>query len=278
MNFFFFYRLLKCSNVWVVSIFHLLACCHHAYRRLYIDLSHSLQKISLTIKESLVEHETKCRRRREVRHAILFRFRFIFWARITTIEMTKLSRVSAYSSFDHRSRSLDASTTRILLLDDRWHSSSSLRTQVLWSKPSRSVFISFRECYADSTKRSHTDACQTLFCHQINRLRMNDEFSIVSATSDDLDRKNSKTHFLFDLSIRSLFEMSSLHSKQALSVYTAYSQSEMMLCIRSICCRRSPISARSEQPSCASGERRMIGGAVVISLAQDCSIAWLFYS
>ncbi len=196
MNFFFLYRLLKCSNVRIVSIFHLLACCHHAYRRLYIDLSHSLQKISLTIKESFVEHETKCRRHREVRHAIFFRFRFIFWARITTIEMTKSSRVLAYNSFDHRSRSLDASTTRILLLDDRRHSSSSLRTQVLWSKSSRNVFISFRECYADSTKRSHTDACQTFFCHQINRFRMNDEFSIVSATNDDFDRKNSNSFLI----------------------------------------------------------------------------------
>ncbi len=275
LNFFFLYRLLIAR---VVSIFHLIACCHHAYRRFYIDLSHSLQEISFTIKESLVEHETKCRRRREMRHAILFRSRFIFWARITIIEMTKFSRVSVYNSFDHRSRSFDASTTRTLLLDDRWHSSSSLRAQVLWSKSSRSVFISFRECYADSTKRSHTNVCQTFFCHQINRLRMNDEFFIVSATSDDLDRKNSKTHSLFDLSIRSLFEMNSLHSKQALSVYIAYSQSEMMLCIRSICCRRSSINARSEQFSCASRKRRMIDEAVVISLVQDCSVAWLFYS
>jgi hypothetical protein len=85
--------------------------------------------------------------------------------------------------------------------------------------------------------------------------------------------KNSKIHFLFDLSIRSLFEMNSLHSKQALSVYIAYSQSEMMLCIRFICCQRSSISIRSGQLSCASKERRMIDEAVVISLAQDCSVA-----
>jgi hypothetical protein len=98
-------------------------------------------------------------------------------------------------------------------------------------------------------------------------------FSIVSAINDDLDRKNSKIHLLFDLSNRSLFEMSSLHSKQALSVYIAYSQSEMMLYIRFICCQRSSINIRSEQLNCASKKRRMIDETIVINLAQNCSIA-----
>jgi hypothetical protein len=190
----FFYRLL---NVRIVSIFHLLACCHHAYRRLYIHfLSHFFQEIFLTIKKSFVEHETKCRRHREMKHAIFFRFRFIFWARITIIEMTKLLRLSIYNSFDHRSRSFDASTTRIFWLDNRWHSSFSLRMQILWSKSSRNVFISFRECYADSIKRLHTNVYQTLFCHQINRFCMNNEFFIVSAINDDFDRKNSNSFFI----------------------------------------------------------------------------------
>jgi hypothetical protein len=103
-------------------------------------------------------------------------------------------------------------------------------------------------------------------------------FFIVSAISDDLDRKNSKIHFLFNLSNRNLFEMSSLHSKQALSVYIAYNQSEMMLYIRFICCQRSSISTRSEQFSYASKKRRMIDEAVVINLAQNCSVAWFFYN
>jgi hypothetical protein len=42
---------------WIVSIFYPLACCHHAYRRFYIDLNHSLKKISFTIKKNLVEHD-----------------------------------------------------------------------------------------------------------------------------------------------------------------------------------------------------------------------------
>jgi hypothetical protein len=103
-------------------------------------------------------------------------------------------------------------------------------------------------------------------------------FFIVSAINDNLDRKNSKTHFLFDLSNRSFFEMNSLHSKQTLFVYIAYSQSEMMLYIRFICCQRNSISTRSEQFSCASKKRRMIDEAVVINFAQNCSIAWFFYS
>jgi hypothetical protein len=95
---------------------------------------------------------------------------------------------------------------------------------------------------------------------------------IVLTINDDLDRKNSKIHFLFDFSNRSFFEMSSLHSKQVLFVYIAYNQSEMMLYIRIICCQRSSINTSSEQLSCASKERRMINEAVVINLAQNCSI------
>jgi hypothetical protein len=196
-------------------------------------------------------------------------------ARITTIEWTKFSRVSS-TDLDHRSRSFDASTARILLLESQLHSSSSLRAQVLWSKSSRSVFISFRKCYADSTRRSHKDACQTLAVIRWVDF-VNDEFSIVSATNDDLDRKNSNSSLIrsFD---QECFEMSSLLSNQASSVYIAYNQSQMMLCIRFICCQRSSISTRSEQLSCTSKKRRMIDGAVVINLAQNCSVAWLSYN
>jgi hypothetical protein len=148
----------------------------------------------------------------------------------------------------------------------------------LWSKSFRNVFISFRKYYANSTKWLHTDAYQTSFCHQINRFCMNDEFFIISTINDDLDRKNSKINFLFDFSIRSFFEMSSLHSKQALFVYIAYNQSKIMLCIQSICCQRSSINTRSEQFSYASKKRSMIDEAIVINLAQDCSVAWFFYN
>ncbi len=58
---------------------------------------------------------------------------------------------------------------------------------------------------------------------------MNNEFFIVSAINNDFDRKNSKIHFLFDLSIRSFFEMSSLHSKQALSVYIEHTFKEIII-------------------------------------------------
>ncbi len=162
LNILLFCRLLI-ARFWIVSIFYLCTCCHHAYRRLYIDLNYLLQKISFTIKESLVEHETKCRRHREMKHAIFFKFRFIFWARITIIKMTKFSRVLIYNSFDHRSRLFNALTTRILLLDDQWHSSFLLRTQVLWSKSFRNVFIFFRECYTNSIKRLHTNVYQMFF-------------------------------------------------------------------------------------------------------------------
>ncbi len=56
-------RLLKCSNVWTVSNFHLLACCHHAYRRPYTDLSQPLKEISPTTKGSPAGHKPGCRRR-----------------------------------------------------------------------------------------------------------------------------------------------------------------------------------------------------------------------
>jgi hypothetical protein len=73
--------------------------------------------------------------------------------------------------------------------------------------------------------------------------------------------------FLIQSFDQKFFEMSSLFSNQALSVYIAYNQSKMMLCIRSICCQRSSINTRSEQFSCASKKRRMIDEAVVISHA-----------
>ncbi len=68
-----------------------------------------------------------------------------------------------YSLNDHRSRSLDASTARIFLLESQRHSLFHFARK--YCDRNRLVMFSslFRECYADSIKRSHTNVCQTFF-------------------------------------------------------------------------------------------------------------------
>jgi hypothetical protein len=51
-----------------------------------------------------------------------------------------------------------------------------------------------------------------------------------------------------------------------------------MMNILFICCRRSSIIIRSEQLSYAFKMCRMIDEGIVINFAQNCSVAWLFYS
>ncbi len=116
-----FFFLIDCWLLvfWAVSIFHLCACCHHAYRRLYIDLSHSIHETSLTIKESLVEHETKCRRSREVKLTILFRSRFIsnknhdYWMNeaLTCVIYSSWSSLAFIRRIDSENSSTRESTT-----------------------------------------------------------------------------------------------------------------------------------------------------------------------